>query len=255
MKLAGKRLNLYLFEWVVIVYAILMCLLLILFGRPFSEYVGEFLFYLGVSLLALVVAFTIDDQKETWQAIIRLGYLVVLFTFFYRTTGGLMSLFFDRFFDADLVQLEASLLGGHPTLYIDQHMLNTWVTELVSFCYFCYYLMIPGFFIPVLLRRDYAVIKQALAAVSLTYFISYFLFSVYPVEGPRWHFAAQYMHKIEGPIFRPMVEFVINHGAVRGGAMPSSHTGVALIILMYCFRHYRRFAWPLLPIVPRTSSL
>ena len=46
-----------------------------------------------------------------------------------------------------------------------------------------------------------------------------------------------------------MVEYVIANGAVRGGCMPSTHFGIALVILLYCFRYYRKAAWWLLPAV------
>ena len=249
LKTARTQLVLYPFEWIVLGYSSLMILLLTVFGRPFRFYLDELTFYTGVVLLTLTIARTVDDRAGRWQALVRLGYVVVLFTFFYRMTGGLMELFFNRFFDAELASFEAALFGFNPTLYIDHHLLSTWLNELWSLCYFSYYLIIPGFFIPVFVRGDYEIMKQSLAAVSLTYFASYLLFCLYPVEGPRWYFAQRYLHDIEGPIFRPMVEFVINAGAVRGGAMPSSHSGVAIVILMYCLRHYRRVTWVLLPIV------
>jgi membrane-associated phospholipid phosphatase len=74
------------------------------------------------------------------------------------------------------------------------------------------------------------------------------LFFLYPIEGPRWHFADLYLNDIDGFLFRPMVEYVIANGAVRGGCMPSSHVGVALVIMTYCFRNYRKWGWILVPI-------
>jgi membrane-associated phospholipid phosphatase len=36
---------------------------------------------------------------------------------------------------------------------------------------------------------------------------------------------------------------VIDKGAVRGGCMPSSHFGVALVLTMYNIRYFRRWSW------------
>jgi len=83
----------------------------------------------------------------------------------------------------------------------------------------------------------------------LTFFASYLLFSLYPAEGPRWYFAHEYVNMVDGPVFRQLVNLVIANGAVHGGAMPSSHTGVAFLIMAFCFRYYRRWGWILLPIV------
>jgi len=74
------------------------------------------------------------------------------------------------------------------------------------------------------------------------------LFGVNPIEGPRYFFSGSYINAVEGLLFRHLVEMVINNGAVRGGCMPSTHFAVALVILMHCFRLYRRIGWSLLPI-------
>ena len=91
--------------------------------------------------------------------------------------------------------------------------------------------------------------KQFTATAAIILFVSYLLFWIYPVEGPRWFFAEQYLHEIEGPLFRPAIDFVMNRAAVHGGAMPSSHTGLALAIMLFCFRYYRKAGWVMLPLV------
>jgi membrane-associated phospholipid phosphatase len=108
--------------------------------------------------------------------------------------------------------------------------------------------MIPGFVLWLLIRRHYDVLRRSVTAICLTFFVSYPLFFLYPVEGPRWHFAGAYTHDITGPVFRPLVEFVIANGAVRGGCVPSTHTAVAIVIMMFCFKYYRRAGWLLLPV-------
>ncbi|MEW5995933.1 MAG: phosphatase PAP2 family protein, partial [Candidatus Zixiibacteriota bacterium] len=174
---------------------------------------------------------------------------VLLFTFFYRMTGGLMFLLFDRFYDAQLTSFERSVLGFNPTLYIDHHLLSVWVNELFSFSYVSYYFMIPVFVLALFIKRRDRIIRSFLATACLTFFVSYLLFFLYPIEGPRWHFAGQYLNPINGPVFKKLTDFVIDNAAVRGGCMPSSHFGVALVILMYCYRYFKRSGRLLLPLV------
>ena len=240
---------LYPVDWIVLGYCLLMTAILVLLGRPVSQYVDEIIFYLGMGCLTALIVYYLDESAGGWRAFLRVIYPAIMFTFFYRTTEGQMFLLFDRFFDAQVVSLEQTLLGDSPTLYIDRQLLEVWVTELLSFCYFCYYLIVPGFLFPAFVRKDYRIIRQYLAAASLTFFVSYLLFWLYPVEGPRWFLANQYTNTINGPVFRPLVEFVIDKAAIHGGAMPSSHTGVALVTMLFCFRYYRQAGWILLPIV------
>ena len=233
----------YLFDQLVIGYSLLMVFVVSVFGRPWSQYWDELLFYSGMALLSFVITQIFSEKENNLHRILRLLYPVLLFTFFYRATGGLMFLLFDSFLDVQITSFEYSIFGVNPTLFIDQNLLTLWLTEPISFCYFSYYFMVPVFFIVLYIKKDFEIIKNAMGAVCLTYFLSYLLFFLYPVEGPRWFFAGQYVNVIEGPVFRRLVEVVIDNGAVRGGCMPSSHFGVALVIMLYCFKYYSRRAW------------
>lgn len=245
--LGGKKL--YPIDYLVIGYCLFMSAVLILLGRPLFAYTGQIVFYLAMAILAGSIIRYTDPNDSTLQRAFRVLYPAVMATFFYRMTGGQMFLLFDQFFDWQVVAFEKGLLGVNPTLWIDRRLPNLGLTELLSACYFSYYLLLPGFMIPVFVRGDLGVLREYFAAASITFFVSYSLFWLYPVEGPRWHFSGVYSHSVDGIFFRPIVELVINNAAVHGGAMPSSHTGVALVTLIFCFKYYRRWGWILLPIV------
>ncbi|MGH8014573.1 MAG: phosphatase PAP2 family protein [Candidatus Zixiibacteriota bacterium] len=238
----------YPFDKFIIGYCLLMVLLILVFGRPVKEYIDEILTYSLAAVLAVLVPLFFDETRGRFSAFVRLMYAAILFGVFYRTTGGQMFLIFDRFFDYQLVAFETMLYGIEPTRFIDQYLLSPPVNEFFSFTYFCYYLMIPAFLITTFVKKDYDIIRHYLTAAMLTYGVSFLLFFLYPIEGPRWHFAGQYIQEVEGFIFRDLVNLVIANGAVRGGCMPSSHIAIALIIMMSCFKHYRRWGWIFLPI-------
>ncbi len=239
----------YPFDRLIIGYSTLMLLLVASFGRPLVSYLDELIFYLGVIILVNVIVKRIDERRDRLWALVRLGYPVLLFTLFYEMTGGSIHLFFDNFFDWQLVAFEESVFGINPTLYIDRHLLNTWANEFFSLCYFLYYFMIIAFVVVVFRRRDDEILKSSLTALSLTFLLSFVLFFIYPVEGPRWYFADAYVNAIESPFSRKLVDMVIDNAAVRGGCMPSSHFGVGLVIQLFCFKYYRKAAWMILPIV------
>ncbi|MFH1374332.1 MAG: phosphatase PAP2 family protein [bacterium] len=238
----------YPFDRLIMGYCAAMLLLIMLLGRPLAAYYDEAVFYATAIILVVLMARFADEQKSRRWALVRLVYPVLLFTFFYRNTGGLMFIVFDHFFDGQLTAFELSLLGVNPTLYIDQRLLSVWANEIFSFFYFSYYLMIPIFVLALYVRKEYQLLKSFLTACCLTFFLSYILFFLYPIEGPRWYFAGQYMNRIEGPLFRDMVNLVIDKAAVHGGCMPSSHVAVALVIMMYCLKRFARIGWLLLPV-------
>ena len=239
----------YPFDSGVIIYSLLMISVILILGRPLSQYYDELSFYSFTTGLAVLIVNYLREDRSRIEALVRLLYPAILFTFFYRTTDGTMFLVFDRFKDLQLAGFEASILGVNPTLYIDKYLLNPWVTELLSFCYFSYYLMIPVFLLILFFTRREELLKQSQTAILVTFFFSYMLFFLYPIEGPRWHFASVYENAVTGFIFRDVVNYVIATGAVRGGCMPSTHFAVAVVILMYCFRHFKKTAYFVLPVV------
>lgn len=242
-----KRLLLH--EKIIIGYCFLMILIILFIGSPLNQYFDELKFYAMMIIFMIVIALTLNDSKGGLRRFLRLFVPAVMFLFFYTETGGLMFLLYDSFYDWQLTIFEKIIIGTNLTLFIDKYLLNVVTNEILSFCYFSYYFMIPVFMVYLYIKKDYELLKNFLAAVCLTFFISYILFFLYPIEGPRWYFANIYQNDIEGPIFRQLVNLVIHKGAVRGGCMPSSHFGVALVILIYARKFYPKIAKWLLPIV------
>lgn len=223
-------------------YCLFMVAMLFLLGDPLGLNLNGIAFYLFTAIVPFAVVAATRNHGGRFPLAVRYLYPVVLFTFLYRATADTMFLLFDHFLDDRIVAFETMLFGIEPTLWIDFLLPKPILTDILSACYFSYYLMIPVFTIWVFIRQDFVVLRRSLSAITLTFFMSYALFFLFPAEGPRWFQLAKYNHQITGFIFRPMVDLVIANGAVHGGAMPSSHTGVALIILIYCRRYYRRIA-------------
>ncbi len=247
-----KRLNPV--DKVILVNMSYIALLVAIFGRPFSDYTQ---IYIGNALVAIMIfacARWAPIGKSRFTDFLRAAYPALLFGYFYTQTGGLMRLFYPEFLDAGLTAWEAQVYGGSVTIWLDQNFLGggtltTITTEILSACYFGYYLMMPAIMIPLLVLKRYDQIGEMLTAASITFAVSFNLFWFFPIEGPRWFFAQTFTHDINGPIFREMVQFVIRNGAVHGGAMPSTHTGVAIVFLVYLYRYYRRWFYASLPIV------
>jgi membrane-associated phospholipid phosphatase len=232
----------YPYDWMIVIFCTVMAGAIFVFGRPITKYTYQLGFFIGVFILTLVIVRYVDERRGRLQAFVRLLYPAVLFSFFYNAMGGLILLIHGEYLDWQLTAFEKMLYGVHPTLYIDANLLHVWLNELFSLGYFSYYFMVGGILLVLYVGRHYDRIKFVLSALCLAFFISFVIFVLYPIEGPRWYFANQYMHTVEGPVFRQLVEFVINNGAFRGGCMPSSHVAVALTVLFACFRYYPRTA-------------
>lgn len=249
IKLNSKINNLYIFDRLYIGYSILMVFLILVFGRPLNNYVDEILFYIFMLILAFLIIRFIDEKKNRFSALIRLLYPLLLFTFFYTNTGGMMLMIFDHFFDAQLTSCEYAIFGVHPTQYIDRNLIHfKWVNDLFSFGYFSYFLMFPTFFLIAFFKKDDYVIVRSMSAICLAFYVSYLIFILFPVESPRWFFSEQYINPIKGYVFRPIVELFIDTGGLHGGAMPSSHVAVSLVMMFFSLKYYPRLGKVLVPL-------
>jgi membrane-associated phospholipid phosphatase len=241
------------FDRWIIGYCASMIVVLTLLGRPLGSFQLNIAVYAGIILLVVMTVRWLPVHGSRLSAAVRLLYPILLLTPLYRMTGDYMFLVFDGFLDQHLVAFEKSLFGVNPTLYVDQHLLGVWTNEVIHFFYFSYYLMIPGFFLTMFLLGRDDIIVSAWTATMITFITSYVLFFLYPVEGPRWYFADVYQNAVQGPVFRHLTEIVMAKGAVRGGAIPSSHTGVAVVLMMYLWRYYRKAGY--VAVVPVTGLM
>jgi len=240
--------RMYPFDHLIIIYCWIVIILTINFGRPIGDFAGALTFHGGVIALVLALVLGLPDQANRYLTFVRLLYPVMLMTFLYRATGDLMHLIYSQSIDYRIVALEKSIVGFDLTHWFDNHPYVA-LTELLSFGYFSYYLMMPGMALILFFKRRDADLRQFLTAACTAYSISYILFMFIPAEGPRYFQMAEYASNLPGVLFRPLVNFIIEAGAVRGGAMPSSHVAVAVVVLLFAIRRFHRRAYWLTPIV------
>ncbi len=236
------------FDHLVVIYSWFIFVITINLARPIENYIGVLIFHLGAIVIVLLLAYIGEKSDNRIVTLFRLLYPVILMIFFYETSGKLVHVVFSNFLDYQVVAFERSLFGVSPTIWLDQR-LSVFRTEIFSASYFSYYLLIPGLSLFLFFHRKDAEIIRFMTATCAAFFFSYMIFILYPVEGPRHFLATQYENVISGPVFRPLVELIIENGAFHGGAMPSSHCAVALIVMLFAIKNYSRKAWFLIPVI------
>ncbi len=236
------------FDHVVLVYCWLIITITVNFARPIGNYIDVLVFHLGVIVMVCLLAQFARSQTNRAVIFARLLYPVILMTFFYQFSGRLVLTVIPHFLDSQVAGFEKAILGVHPTIWLDGH-LNRVVTEILSAAYFSYYLLIPGLALILFFTRRDREIRRFITATCVTFFVSYLMFIFYPVSGPRYHFAGLYEHEITGFIFRPLVAFIIDNAAFKGGAMPSSHVAEAVMVLLFAIRNFGRKAYFMIFII------
>jgi membrane-associated phospholipid phosphatase len=169
---------------------------------------------------------------------------VSLCTIVYSSLMWAVPLVQPRVFDAELVQLDRLLFGGHDPALVFDPIVSPTLTWLFSIFYFFHF---PLFYLtPLVLflqgrRRERADVLLALMLAMYLGFVGYFLV---PALGPLYGLAHLYQTELSANVLRDIVH---GHG-VAIGTFPSLHAGIAAVVLVFARRDNKRLFWVLLPV-------
>jgi membrane-associated phospholipid phosphatase len=136
-------------------------------------------------------------------------------------------------FDAAVAHWDVALFGGAPSTDWARARPSTLLSETLHAAYAAYYPVVLS--VPVLLyvhrrRRDYS---EAVFVILLSFIACFLVFSVFPVEGPRY----RGVQPMPGAI-RAGVLWLLERGSARGTAFPSSHVAVAVAQSILATRYF-----------------
>ena len=155
-------------------------------------------------------------------------------------------------FDGTVQRWELAVFGrqiAYDWIRAEPSPLLSWVLHLSYLSY--YFLVIAA---PAALwhlgRRQAA--RQAIFAISLTFFACYLAFLLFPVAGPLY---AWPLPSNAATAVWParVVRGLLAHGDAWGSAFPSSHVAASVVATVFAFRGWRRLGWILL--VPTVGIL
>lgn len=135
-------------------------------------------------------------------------------------------------FEPWLYAADRALFGSLPARALAPTV-NVWTSEVMHALYFVYYLILVGGLI-VAWRRpgggpDPApAFRPALLAMTTAFVLAFLPYPFLAARGP-WENAALMagLPEFRGPLFTPLMERIIEHGAVPGGCFPSAHVAGA----------------------------
>jgi membrane-associated phospholipid phosphatase len=226
---------------VTLAYAAIEAILVATFMSDRWGWYFLFGFYLAACGIVLVFALF---QKFGFFKILRLFYPVVLMPMLYEALNKQIFLFHRHPFDSQINALEMAVFGFDPAFAIQPHM-TILLNEFMSFFYMLYYLLPFLALFLFLYKRSWDSLERGSLAVSVAFYISYIIFLLYPVVGPRHYLESIYYLPVIGPYFTPLVHKIVGDGGLYGGAMPSSHCAVALVFVWFICRESKTLRLPL----------
>ena len=186
--------------------------------------------------------------------IIRDWYVLALVPLLYTELAVLnVAVHAGRYFDDIILRWEESIFGGQPSRELTVTYPDLMLSEFLHFSYITYYLIIYGPFLLLYLRGRRIEHQRAAFTVMLTFFAHYVFFIYFPVQGPRYLFAAPAGEIANGPMYN-LAHRILEAGSSRGAAFPSSHVGVAFAQSAMAFVVLKRWA-PLLTLLSTALAL
>ena len=174
----------------------------------------------------------LDQKQNSICKFIRYWYIIFAFPFLYWDIGPYLHAVFSREFDPLIIRIDKYFFGELPNIQILKYV-QPLLTEIMQISYGIYWFTIPLGGAIFYFNNNYDHYERLLYYITITFFISYFFFIFFPVAGPRFYIADQISITYKGIFLTNHLRNFIEYAAYRGGAFPSSHVGVAVVILIF----------------------
>jgi len=266
----GKAINIKLkgIDWITLIFCAWM-LLIITIGwayiqKPMTHFISYMSIVAGIMLLLWLTEFMKEFSKpencpsDTCKIMrpkvlkilvfIRSYYPVLLYLYFFESVAATNRVFFHTWLDPFFMNIDFSIFGYLPSVEWGLRHNSIWLKELFHFAYFSYYPMIVGLPVLFYIKKRQA-LDEMVFVLSFVFYLCYFIFSWLPVIGGRFvPLAMEWTKQADGGVFTAIMAFIYSHSPHLGGAFPSSHIAVALVLSLLAFRHFRAVGYAFLGI-------
>ena len=180
--------------------------------------------------------------------VIRDWHPLALFPVLYKEVELLAPVLGDWRLTEALPAWESALFGGQPSLYLSERLAFVPLSEFLHFCYLSHLIVIPSVAAYWYVSGRQAAFGELLLLLSTVLLGSYLFFILLPVDSP-YYLSQRLGPPLSGHFFFDLVHQISARGGARGGAFPSAHVSGAVVVLLVAWRHQRRLAYSLVPII------
>lgn len=151
----------------------------------------------------------------------------------------------SAYHDAEVQRWELALFGGtSPAATLAPALTSALaslpalvVSEALHAGYLSFYPIIYAPLVVVALRGDADALARGVTALVAVFAASYLAFVWFPVQGPRYLWAAP--PGIPPGFFRALASSILESGSSRGTAFPSAHVAIAVTQSLFALRYHR----------------
>ena len=180
--------------------------------------------------------------------VLRDWHPLMLFPLLYKEVELLAAVIGDWRLTAAIPAWESVLFDGQPSQYLSERLAWVPLSEYLHFCYAAYVIVIPSVAAYWYVSGRRVAFGELLLMLSTVMLGSYLFFIVLPVDSP-YYLSPYPGPPLAGHFFFGLVHQMSGLGGARGGAFPSAHVSGAIVVILVAWRHQRRLAYLLLPII------
>ncbi len=204
----------------------------------------------ALMLVFLLVVSWLTAREEKLGRALRLlvnFYPMAIIPMIYESLGVLIPALRGSSRDAWLVAADRAIFHTDPTVWLERIVWPP-LTDLLLLAYSTYYFF-PIFVGIALWKKDPALARKFIFALSFTFYLSYAGYFLIPAQGPRVALAAEQSVALEvTPVSRTISRKLNELEHTKDDAFPSGHTMVTVFCLLVAYRETRRLFRAWLPI-------
>jgi hypothetical protein len=167
-------------------------------------------------------------------------WLLPVVAFGHGYLGPLVDAFDSRLMDRTLALLDLRLFGDAPSRVLG-HLAPPWLTEILLFCYYSYFVWPAALGVVLWAQGKRAEFGQYTFALSVFFTVNYLGYVLVPAVGPRFYLAHLFPAPLEGVHFASLLDGLMRMPPFLRDCFPSGHTGATLTVLAFAWRFERRF--------------
>lgn len=240
-KLLDKKKHFRLYDSLIVYFFVFLNILILIYHNNLSAWELHFIKHLVIVLFVAGFVIIMDQQTRPVLVFIRNWYPVLSYPFIYRNLLFFLHMVFPGELDSMILSLEMSVFGVLPNLWL-QKIVNPVLTEIMQISYAVYWFTIPISAAILYFKNRPREYEYLIFYVTVTFFVSYLFFIFFPVAGPRFTLASEISVSYDGLFMTKYLRGFVASAGFRGGAFPSSHVAVAVVVYIFMYTFERKNA-------------
>lgn len=236
-------------DLLVISFVSILLLLTLIFSSKINNWNSVAINFFLIGLFFITLSKFLNFIKNDFFQLFLRGILIAVINgLIFTEIQYLQNIFVNGWLDQSLIDIDKKIFGIELTLAFDKITVPV-LTEIMMFAYTIYVPLIVFVGVFCYLKNDKFAGEDYFFRLTLTYFISYLGFLIYPIAGPLYYQPQIYNNPLSGYIFTYFGEWIRQNAHYPGGNLPSPHCAAGTIMLTMLWKYNKYFFYVLLPII------